>query len=55
MRLIPSKVTLANGEKLISSYKLTLKKSEIENNGFKAGDEFIATYEKDKIILTKKG
>ena len=55
MKLISSKVTLANGEKLISSYKLTLKKSDIEKHGFKAGDEFIATYEDGKIILTKKG
>ena len=53
MRLSTSKVALASGGRLISGYRLMFKKSEIEKAGFKEGDEFEATYEKDKIILKK--
>ena len=53
MKLIPTKVTLADGSKLINGYKVTLKKSEIEKAGFKSGDELKATYEKDVITLKK--
>lgn len=55
MKLIPTKVTLADGRKLINGYKVTLTKSQVEKIGLKSGDELVATYEKDKIILTKKG
>lgn len=53
MKLIPTKVTLADGSKLINGYKITLTKSEIEKTNFKAGDELKVKYEKDKLTITK--
>lgn len=54
MKLIPTYTYLASGEKLINAYKVTLTKSEMEKAGFKAGDELMAQYKKNKIILIKK-
>ena len=38
----------------IKGYRLTLKKSEIENNGFTVKDEFDVEVTSKHIILTKK-
>lgn len=54
MKLIPTKVTLADGSKLINGYKVTFAKTEIERIGLKAGDELKPKYEKGKITLTKE-
>ena len=54
MKLIPTKVTLADGSKLINGYKVTFAKSEIERIGLKGGDELTPTYEKNTITLKKK-
>lgn len=53
MRLTPNKVTLASGKKLVNGYKIMLPKLEVENF-FKAGDEFVAEFKKDRIILKLK-
>lgn len=54
MKLVPTKVTKANGEKLINGYRITLSKSECERHGYKAGDELKAEFSEDKIILKKQ-
>lgn len=54
MKLVPTKVTLANGNKLISGYRVTLSKTECEKNGFKAGDEFKAEFSENEIKLKKQ-
>ena len=53
MKLVPTKVTLANGQKLVNGYRVTLSKTECEKNGFKAGDEFKAEFTETEIKLTK--
>lgn len=53
MKLIATKVSLANGGKLVNGYRVMLTKSEVEKAGFKEGDELVATYSQDKIILEK--
>lgn len=54
MKLLPTKVTLADGSKLINGYKVTLSKVECEKYGFKAGDILEAKFERGKIVLVKK-
>lgn len=53
MKLIANKVYLASGEKLINAYKVTLAKTEVEKLGFKEGDELIAEYKEDRIIIKR--
>lgn len=53
MKLIATRQPLVNGKKIINAYKVTLKKSEVEKAGFKAGDRLKAKYEKCKITLIK--
>ena len=38
----------------ITAYRITLKKSELEKNGYTPADEFKIEYTKNHIILTKK-
>ena len=53
MKLVSTKVPLASGQKIINGYRITLKKTECEKFGYKAGDEFKATFYEDKIILER--
>lgn len=54
MKLQPTSVYKADGTRLINGYKVTLSKVEMEKAGFKGGDELMATYKPNKIILEKK-
>jgi len=54
MKLLPTKVTLADGSKLINGYKVTLSKVECEKYGFKGGDELKAEFSKNEIKLKKE-
>lgn len=54
MKLTPTKVTLADGKKLIGGYKVALPKSECEKHGFKAGDELKAEFTDKEIKLKKQ-
>lgn len=54
MKLQPTYVYKATGDRLINAYKVTLSKVETEKAGFKAGDELVASFKNEKIILEKK-
>lgn len=54
MKLHPTKVTLASGQKLINGYRVALSKVECEKYGYKAGDELKAEYTETEIILRKQ-
>lgn len=51
MKLMPAYTYLKDGTKIISSYRLTLQKTQVEQSGFKAGDELVAEYGDNVIIL----
>lgn len=53
MKLQPTYVYKATGERLINAYKITLSKVETEKAGFKAGDELKVKFEKEKITIKK--
>lgn len=46
-------IAIKNGN-YITGYRITLKKSELEKNGFSPKDEFDIEYTQKHIILTKK-
>ena len=52
-RLTASKVTKANGEKLIAGYKIALPKVELEKCGFKEGEELKVSVKKGEIRISK--
>lgn len=53
-KLTASKVTKANGEKLIAGYKIALPKVELEKCGFKEGDELKVEVKKEGIRISRK-
>ncbi len=46
-------IAIKNGN-YVTGYRITLKKSELEKNGFTPQDEFDIEYTQKHIILTKK-
>lgn len=54
MKLYAVYVRLANGDKIVSGYKISLTKSKTELAGFKNGEDVDVKYQKDKIIIKKK-
>ena len=54
MKLTPTKVTLADGSKLIGGYKIALPKSECEKYGYKAGTELKPIFTEKEIVLKKQ-
>ena len=52
MKLMPTYTYLSNGEKIINSYRVALQKTQVEQAGFCAGQELIAEY-KDNVIILK--
>lgn len=54
MKLTPTKVTLADGRKLIGGYKVALPKSECQKYGYDENTELIVKFTEKEIILTKK-
>lgn len=54
MKLQPTYVYKATGDRLINAYKVTLSKVEVEKAGFKAGDELTPTFKQGKITIEKK-
>lgn len=47
-------VRLANGNKIVSGYKISLTKSKTEQAGFCDGEDVDIKYFKDRIIIKKK-
>lgn len=45
---------LANGDKILSGYKIALTKTKVEQSGFENGEEVDIKYLKDRIIIKKK-
>lgn len=54
-KLTATKVTKANGGKMVAGYKVALPKVETEKNGFKESDELEIIYKKEEIRIKKKG
>lgn len=54
MKLTPTKVTLADGRKLIGGYKIALPKSECEKYGYNAGVELKAEFNEKEIKIKKQ-
>lgn len=53
-KLTATKVTKADGNKLVAGYKVALPKTELERYGFKEGDELKVTVEKGEIRISRK-
>lgn len=53
-KLTAIKVTKANGDKLVAGYKIALPKVELENCGFKEGQNLKVRISKSEIRITKR-
>lgn len=54
MKLCPTYVHLASGNKIVNGYKIGLTKSQVEKSGFVAGEDVDIIYSKNKIVIKKR-
>jgi hypothetical protein len=52
--LTATKVTLADGRKLINGYEVRLRKVDMERCDFKEGDQLDIVYKKGEVRIKKK-